>query len=234
MIKITDIKKSYKDVNALKGINLTIEENKITLLLGPNGAGKTTLIKIILGILFPDSGTVVFKREARIGYMQEGQVGKPDWTVERYLRFIGELCEIDRKLLSKKLEVLFDRYELKEKRNASITSLSSGQKQRVKWIQSIIVEPDVLVLDEPTSGLDPIGKIEMRKHIMQEKEKGKTVLVSSHLLDEVEKYGDNYLILVDGRIIDRGNVKSVSEKDLETYFYQIVSDSKGVRDENDI
>jgi len=224
MIEVLNVRKSYKDVEALKGVDLTIKENEITLILGPNGAGKTTLMKIILGILFPDSGEVIFKRDIRFGYMQEERVGKLNWTVGRYLKFIAELCGMDGKTFNKKLDSLLEQFELKKKRNAQIGTLSSGQKQRVKWIQSIIVEPDILMLDEPTLGLDPIGKVEMRKSIKEQKEKGKTVIVSSHLLDEVEKYGDNYIILVDGKVKDEGKVKEVGEKDLETYFYKTVKE----------
>jgi len=222
MIEVINIEKSYKDIKALKGVSFKVKEGEIFLILGPNGAGKTTLMKIILGLLFPDEGKILLERKVTFGYMQEEKVGKPDWKVERYLRFVGELGGLDKKEIENRIELLLERLGLKEKRNVRIKELSHGLRQRVKWAQSILLEPDVLILDEPTSGLDPIGKIEMRNWIKEEKEKGKTIIISSHLLDEMEKIGDRFLILVKGEIKDEGEIRNLQGKDLETHFYNIV------------
>lgn len=227
MIKIIDLKKSYKKVKALKGISFEIKEGEIFLILGPNGAGKTTLIKIILGILFPDHGKVLFKRKVTFGYMQEEEMGKCDWKVERYLRFIGELGGLDRKTLNHRMDFLFEKLGLKGKRVSRIKELSHGLRQRLKWAQAVLLEPEVLVLDEPTSGLDPIGKVEIRNWMKEEKTKGKTIIISSHLLDEMEKIGDRFMILANGEKKDEGIIGRLEEKDLETHFYDVVKGESG-------
>ncbi|MCM8804421.1 MAG: ABC transporter ATP-binding protein [Candidatus Omnitrophica bacterium] len=163
MIEVSNIKKHYGKTLALKEVSLKVEKGEIFLILGPNGAGKTTLIKIILGLLFPDDGRVILPERCVFGYMPEENVGKPDWKVERYLKFIGELCKIEKETLYKRLYFFLEKFGLKDKRNAKIKELSHGMKQRVKLIQALLITPDILLLDEPTSGLDPIGKIEMRK-----------------------------------------------------------------------
>lgn len=124
-----------------------------------------------------------------------------------------------------------ERLKLKEKRESRIKELSHGLKQRLKWAQAILLEPEILVLDEPTSGLDPIGKVEMRKWIKEEKEKGKTIIISSHLLDEMEKIGDRFIILVNGKKKDEGLIEKLKEKDLEAHFYNVV---KGESNEGNI
>ncbi|MCP2520944.1 ABC transporter ATP-binding protein [Candidatus Aminicenantes bacterium AC-335-A11] len=231
MIEVINLKKRYKNIKALKGISFEIKEGEIFLILGPNGAGKTTLIKIILGILFPDEGKVLFRKKPVFGYMQEEKIGKPDWKVERYLRFIGDLGGIDKRMLNKRILGILERLKLKEKRESRIKELSHGLKQRLKWAQAILLEPEILVLDEPTSGLDPIGKVEMRKWIKEEKEKGKTIIISSHLLDEMEKIGDRFIILVNGKKKDEGLIEKLKEKDLEAHFYNVV---KGESNEGNI
>ncbi len=222
MIEAIDIKKSYKNVKALKGISFEVKKGEIFLILGPNGAGKTTLMKIILGILFPDDGKVLLERKVTFGYMQEEKIGKPDWRVERYLRFIGGLSRMDKKTLNERVELLLERFDLKEKRNVRIKELSQGMRQRVKWLQCVLLEPEILILDEPTSGLDPIGKIEMRNWIKEERDKGKTIIISSHLLDEMEKIGDRFMILAKGNKKDEGVISSLDGKDLEAHFLKVV------------
>lgn len=231
MINVIDLKKSYRDVRALKGVSFEVKEGEIFLVLGPNGAGKTTLIKTILGLLFPDDGKVSFQKKATFGYMQEEKIGKPEWKVERYLRFVGELAGLDTRTINDRIELLLERLGLKEKREARIKELSHGLRQRVKWAQSVLLDPEILILDEPTSGLDPIGKVEMRQWIKEEKDKGKTIIISSHLLDEMEKIGDRFMILVKGEKKNEEMIGKLEGKDLEAYFYDVV---KGEGDEGSV
>jgi ABC-2 type transport system ATP-binding protein len=226
MISLSGVKKSYASVQALAGIDLKIEEGEIFLLLGPNGSGKTTLMKIIMGLLFPDEGNVVFQKKVRIGYMQEEKFAKTDWSVEQYLRFIGELGGMSIPDISNRLSLLLKRYGLHEKKNTKIRELSKGLRQRVKWMQALFLDPDLYILDEPTSGLDPICKVEMRQWIKNEYERGKTILITSHLLDEMEKIGSRFVILHQGKIKGQGAVSDLKTEDLESFFYRIVKETK--------
>lgn len=158
MIEVIGIKKSYKNVKALNGVSFEVKESEIFLILGPNGAGKTTLMKIILGLLYPDEGKVLVKRKASFGYMQEEKIGKPDWKVERYLRFISELGGLDKNILNDRIELLLERLELKEKRNSKIKELSHGLRQRVKWAQATLLDPEILILDEPPQVLTQLAR----------------------------------------------------------------------------
>jgi ABC-2 type transport system ATP-binding protein len=222
MIEIKNISKSYKKVKALDNVSVKITEGEIFLLLGPNGAGKTTLLKLLLELIFPDSGSIVINRDIKIGYMQEEKFGKSEWKVDQILRCVGELGNIPVDELNKRIEEVLEKCQLLKKRKAKIKELSKGLRQRVKWAQTVLLNPPLLILDEPTSGLDPIGKVEIREWIKEEKEKGKTIIISTHLLDEMEKIGTYFSILVNGKLVDEGKVDKLVSKDLETYFYNIV------------
>lgn len=229
MINIFAVKKRYPRVQALEGIDLDIAEGQIFLLLGPNGAGKTTLIKIMLGLLFADEGQVHFSKKIRFGYMQEEKFPKTDWSVETYLRFIGELSEMKPGKIEDRVVLLLEKFALTEKRRSKIRDLSKGLRQRLKWAQALFMDPEVLVLDEPSSGLDPIGKIEMRQWIKEEYEKGKTIIISTHMLDEMEKLGSHFAILDRGRIKKQGAVADLKTEGLESFFYRVI---KGKDNEN--
>lgn len=223
MIEIKNISKTYKKVKALDNVSVKIEKGEIFLLLGNNGAGKTTLLKLILRLIFPDSGSIVLNRKnLKIGYMQEEKFGKSEWTVEQILKCVGELENISMYELNKKIEDVLLKCQLLKKRKAKIKELSKGLKQRIKWAQAILLDPPLLILDEPTSGLDPMGKIEVRRWIKKEKDKGKTIIISTHLLDEMEKIGTYFSILTNGKLADEGKINKLVSEDLETHFYNII------------
>ncbi|MFQ6083725.1 MAG: ABC transporter ATP-binding protein [Candidatus Aminicenantia bacterium] len=223
MIEIEDLKKTYNGkIEALKGISFKVKKGEIALFLGPNGAGKTTAIKIILGLRRADSGRVnLFSHN--IGYMPEGEIGKKDWKVEDYLKFLAQLRGVQD--VKNKVDKLLEKYNAKEMRKMKLRELSKGMRQRIKWIQAVLSEPEILILDEPTSGFDPLGKIEIRKWIKEKKEEGRTILISSHLLDEMEKTGDNYTIINNGLIVNKGRIDEIKEKGLEEHFYEVVKGS---------
>jgi ABC-2 type transport system ATP-binding protein len=231
MIEIKNIKKSYKETNALKGISLSVKKGETLLILGPNGAGKTTLMKVLLGLIYPDAGEISIDGDVKIGYMQEERFGKPGWTVLRLLRYAGELAGLEGDVLEERIDVMLRKFQVEKKKNSRIKELSKGLRQRVKCAQAALIDPDIFILDEPTSGLDPIGKIEMRNWIKEENEKGKTIIISSHLLDEMEKTGTRFTILVEGEIRDEGDIGKLPARDLEQYFYNIV---KGEQNEDRI
>lgn len=223
MIEIKDLRKTYNGkIEALKGISFKVEKGEIALFLGPNGAGKTTTIKIILSLRRADSGKVNLLSH-NIGYIPEGEIGKRDWKVEDYLKFLAQLRAVQR--VENKVDKLLEKYNAKEMRKMKLRELSKGMYQRIKWIQAVLSEPEILIFDEPTSGFDPLGKIEIRKWIKEKKEEGRTILISSHLLDEMQKIGDSYTIINKGLIVDKGRIDEIKEKALEEHFYEVVKGS---------
>jgi len=223
MIEIKDLRKAYNGkIEALKGISFKVKKGEIALFLGPNGAGKTTTIKIILGLRRADSGRANLLSH-NIGYIPEGEIGKRDWKVESYLKFLAQMRGVQD--VENKVDNLLEKYNAKQMRQMKLKELSKGMHQRIKWIQAVLSEPEILILDEPTSGFDPLGKIEIRKWIKEKKEEGTTILISSHFLDEMQKIGDSYTIINQGLIVDKGKIDEIKEKGLEEHFYEIVKGS---------
>lgn len=224
MIEIQDLKKTYNGkIEALKGISFRIEKGEIALFLGLNGAGKTTAIKIILGLRRANSGKISLLSH-NIGYVPEGEIGKKDWRVEDYLEFLAQLREVQS--VEDRVNNVLEKYKAKEMRRRRLRELSKGMYQKIKWIQAVLSDPEILILDEPTSGFDPMGKVEFRNWIMEKKEEGRTILITSHLLDEMQKIGDTYIIINKGLIVDKGKIDEMKGKALEEHFYEVVKESQ--------
>lgn len=230
MIRIEKLFKEYPNgTRALGGVSFELRDNEVLLLLGPNGAGKTTCIRILLGLRFASSGDICPKLDpAGIGYVPEGEVGKLGWTVDSYLTFLGRLRGLSESRTSERSRSLLEKLGIGHAGRMKLAELSKGMKQRFKWVQALLHDPAILVLDEPTSDLDPIGKKEIRDLVQAEKDRGKTILLSSHLLAEVEKVGDRFVILNRGCVVSEGTIEQVRENgDLEGHFLAAVSGSEG-------
>ncbi|MHB2026545.1 MAG: ABC transporter ATP-binding protein [Elusimicrobiota bacterium] len=219
-----------KMLRGVENINLEITPGETFGLLGLNGSGKTTTFKLILGLLKPTQGTVsIFSRKpeipevrARIGYLPELPYFPSSSTPERRLRFYGRLSGIPDRILNEKIkECLTDSGLVKARR---IHELSKGMLQRLAMAQAIIHDPDLLVLDEPASGLDPLALKDMRDMLDSLREKGKTILISSHGISEVEKLCDRVGIMKDGRLVRllRHEDWKNSPGGLETLFVETV------------
>ncbi len=209
MIEITDLKKSYGQVQALRGISFAIAPGQIVGLLGPNGAGKTTIIKIITGYLQPDAGTAVVdgldvlshtrEVQARIGYLPENAPLYPELSVQSYLRMMADLRQIPPATQQARISEAVYATGLTEHLTRPIGELSKGYRQRVGLAQAILHQPKLLILDEPTVGLDPTQIVEIRR-LIQRLAKHATVLFSSHILSEVEALCDRAIILINGLV----------------------------------
>ncbi|MFP4109376.1 MAG: ABC transporter ATP-binding protein, partial [Desulfonatronovibrio sp.] len=216
-------------VLALKNMDLRVETGEIIGILGPNGAGKTTAVKLIMGLIRPSEGEIIFKDRpldpshirSGIGYLPESFRPNPNLTVGEYVtmhcRLAGLSAEADRQAKDLLKQVGMDKFL-----NRRISNLSKGMGQRVGMAQAFAGEPDFLILDEPTSGLDPIGKSEVIEFLLQMKERGKTILFCSHILSEVERLCDRIGIMVRGNLNFVGTVPDFLEKwqvdDLEKGF----------------
>src|SRR5438552_4103018 len=219
-----NLTKVYKDfwgrdkVRALDDLNLTIERGEVFGLLGPNGSGKSTTIKLLLGLIFPTAGSArVLGQPAgnteineRIGFLPEESYLYRFLNGEEILRFYGKLFKIPRKELNRRVPELLDTVGLDAKsRKRKLREYSKGMARRIGLAQALINNPDLILLDEPTTGLDPIGTREMKDLILSLKAQGKTVLLCSHLLADVQDVCDRITILFRGRMQTLGQVKDL-------------------------
>lgn len=223
VIKVEDLWKIYSDGTvALQGINLEIERDTTCVVAGPNGAGKTTLLRILDGELKATKGFVSvlsmdlekdrFKINKRIGVMpQEGQLFE-DLTVWEHIYYFSVLKGLSRNEARRETARLIDVLELSEKKDALIRNLSGGLKKRVNLAQALAGNNDLTMLDEPTAGLDPEARLSTLKLISDLHRDGKTVIVTTHYLDEVEEYVDKVIILNKGKILIEGSVDKVLNK----------------------
>jgi ABC-2 type transport system ATP-binding protein len=216
-----NLSKVYKDfwgrdkVRALENLDLTIHRGEVFGLLGPNGSGKSTTIKLLLGLIFPSAGSASVLGHAtgdsaineRIGFLPEESYLYRFLNGEEILRFYGRLFKIDRRTLNKRVPELLDIVGLDGKaRKRKLREYSKGMARRIGLAQALINNPDLILLDEPTTGLDPIGTREMKDLIVSLKQQGKTVLLCSHLLADVQDVCDRVTILFRGKMQALGNV----------------------------
>jgi len=209
MIEVSDLKKSYGSVEALRGVSFSIAPGQIVGLLGPNGAGKTTIIKILTGYLQPDAGTVTIDSldvltqtrqiQARIGYLPENAPLYPELSVQSYLTMMANLRQIPVPEQRARISEAVYATGLADHLARPIGQLSKGFRQRVGLAQAILHRPKLLILDEPTVGLDPTQIVEIRRLIRRLAEHA-TVLFSTHILSEVEALCDRAIILMNGLV----------------------------------
>lgn len=207
MLEIKGIKKTYGKTVAMDTFQATFHEGQVYSAVGPNGAGKTTLIRMIAGLLTPDSGEVLLngmntgKRECKqlIGYVPEFDMGYPKLTV-------GELVQMEIRLKyhgkwAEQAEELLHDFELSDKTGKLIEECSGGMKKKLELVMSLLGEPKLLLLDEPTNAVDTTGLLTLKRYILQAKERGTIILVTSHVLDFVSSIADNSLFLNKGVLV---------------------------------
>jgi len=223
VIETRALSKVYRDfwgrpkVRALKALDLEIKQGEVFGLLGPNGSGKTTTIKLLLGLLFPIEGqALVFGKDAtdvgknqRIGYLPEESYLYRFLNAEETLDFYGRLFAIPHDVLRRRIDELIKLVRLEPARKRQLKEYSKGMTRRIGLAQALINEPDLILLDEPTSGLDPIGTREMKDMILELRDEGKTVVMCSHLLADVQDVCDRIAILHQGELKELGRVDSL-------------------------
>jgi len=218
-----------KEIAAVTDLTLSIEPGETVAIVGPNGSGKTTTMKILLGLIFPTEGEVsVFGRapgdyevQTRIGYLPEAPYFYEFLNGRELLEFYGKLCGVPRKTLLPRIDQLLKMVELDERgADIPIRVYSRGMRQRIGIAQAMINDPDLLILDEPTNGLDPLGTVQVRQFILEQKRRKRTILLCSHLLSEVEAVADRVAILHRGKLIAVG---PVAELVPESQQWQLVA-----------
>jgi len=223
VIETRNLTKVYRDfwgrqkVRALKALDLEVRRGEIFGLLGPNGSGKSTTIKLLLGLLFPTNGrALVFGRDATdvsknqwIGYLPEESYLYKFLNAEETLDFYGRLFDMPASVRRERVAELIDQVELGWAKRRQLREYSKGMTRRIGLAQALINDPDLILLDEPTTGLDPIGTRDMKDMILQLRERGKTVLMCSHLLADVQDVCDRIAILHQGELKELGRVDSL-------------------------
>ena len=202
---------------AVRGLDLEVAPGQVYGLLGPNGSGKSTTLKIILGLVSPTQGsTAIFGRDSRevgsreaVGFLPENPYFYRYLTAAETLRFYGKLCGLGGAKLKKRTGELLDLVGLQEARDRRLGGYSKGMLQRIGLAQALIQEPKLVVLDEPTAGVDPAGSRDIRDLILDLKRRGVTVLLSSHLLAQVQEICDRVGILAGGVLVREGRVEDL-------------------------
>lgn len=240
-IKVEKLKKSLKSRSkkfVLDDISFELYQSEITALLGLNGAGKTTLIKLMLSLLEADSGSITLsdniignKGIKRIGYLPESFAGTSyELTVNSFLRFICNLNGVPSKKIEDEIDKVLEAVELTDHKKQLVAKLSKGMRTRLGLAQSLIGDPLLLILDEPTDGLDPQGRKDIIRLLNNLKKSGKTILISSHVLGEIENLADSILILDQGKLLLSDKIADI----IQSFNAGIDSSDNLKEDENNI
>ncbi len=216
MIALKNIEKKFGKFHVLKNISLEVQPGKITAIVGPNGSGKTTIIKSILGLVKPDSGDILINDKSiigehlyrkNIGYMPQSASFPENLTVQEVIKMIADLRNEKIDLDSNLINIL----NLLPEMNKQIKNLSGGNKQKLSAYIALIFNPSIIILDEPTAGLDPVASSNLKQRILEECSNGKTIILTSHIMTDIEELADNIIFLIDGKIVFDGEVKDLIE-----------------------
>ncbi|MFN4152333.1 MAG: ABC transporter ATP-binding protein, partial [Candidatus Sericytochromatia bacterium] len=223
-----NLKKSFGKLNVLKGINLSLKKGHVIAVMGPNGSGKTTFLKSLVGLVIPDSGEVLingnsiknnWKYRDFIGYMPQIARYPENLKVKELIEMIkdirGSKSELD--------EELIDLLKISNINEKTMVTLSGGNKQRVSAVLAFLFNQDIVILDEPTAGLDPVSSEHVKSKILKEKEKGKLIIVTSHIMSEVEEIADRIIYILEGNIHIDNTVEEIKLKTNESRLSKAIA-----------
>ena len=228
MITITGLQKRFGKLAVLRGIDLNIAPGKVTAIVGPNGSGKTTLIKTLLGLVRPDSGTISLagvslngdpSYREMIGYMPQAGKFPENLTVSEVLRLVKDV----RRHSGPLDEALFEQFQLAESLNKPIRTLSGGTRQKLSATIAFLFRPEILILDEPTAGLDPVASAQLKDKICRERDGGRTVILTSHIMSEIEALSDILVYLQDGKVFYNGTLAAMIHSSGETRLERAIA-----------
>ena len=213
MIAFNNLHKSFGKLTVLDGLDLAIKKGGIFAILGPNGSGKTTLIKCLLGMVIPNKGEIIFENESvlkkweyrnNLNYLPQIANFPPNLTVTELINMVKNLRPKE-----SNEQDLIELFGLKGFMNKKLGNLSGGTKQKVNIVLTFMFDSDLIILDEPTTGLDPIALIHLKELIQKEKENGKTILITTHIMSVVEELADEIVFLLDGKIYFKGSIEAL-------------------------
>jgi Cu-processing system ATP-binding protein len=216
MIEVERISKRFGKLQVLDQVDLKLEKGECIALIGPNGCGKTTLIKSILGMVLPDSGNIIFNKKSianeyeyrrNMGYMP--QIGRypENMTIAQIINMIKSIRNEDDQLD----EDLYFSFELEKLQHKRMSTLSGGTTQKVSATLAFLFNPDVLILDEPTAGLDPLASEILKEKIIKEKQKGKLIIITSHLLSELDDLVSQIVFIQEGKVVLHKGVEELKK-----------------------
>ena len=227
LLSIDSVSKHYGDFTALNKVSLNIKEGSIFGLLGPNGAGKTTLIRIINQITQPDEGKVLFNNEPLnikhikdIGYLPEERGLYPKMNVGDQVVYLAQLKGLDRDTAKSELKKWFDKFKIEDWWNKKVTELSKGMAQKVQFIVTVLHKPKLLIFDEPFSGFDPINANLIKDEILDLREKGATIIFSTHRMESVEELCEDIALINKSNKILDGNLYDIKTK-FKSNIYEV-------------
>ena len=232
LLEIKNVTKMFLDTTAVDDLSFKVRGGETFGLLGPNGAGKTTMMRMIMNIILPDEGEILYEGEARqklknlhFGYLPEERGLYPRITVLELLIYFGTLNNLP----SRKAEVeairLLDRLGLVEFADSRVNQLSKGMQQKVQFIAAILHDPEVLILDEPFTGLDPINQIVLRDILQEFKSKNKILIISTHQMEQAEKLCDHICLINQGKVITDGKMSAIKRQQRENAYYLETDDT---------
>ncbi len=228
MININTISKSYGRLPVLREVSMNFAPGRCTALLGPNGSGKTTLIKSILGLVRADSGDVLvnainvssnWSYRSLIGYMPQIARYPDNLSVQELLDMIAQVRQEE----ALRMQELIDVFELRAHLDKSMKSLSGGTRQKVSAVAALMFDVPVLILDEPTAGLDPLMARRLKDVIQVEKSKGRTIILTTHILAEIEELADDIAFLLEGQLLFHGTREELLSVTGQTQFERAVA-----------
>ncbi len=234
-LEVLDVRKVYGDFVAVGGVSMAVPPGTVFGLLGPNGAGKTTTIRMILDIIAPDSGEIhLFGRKRRpedldrVGYLPEERGLYRKMTAVEHLAFLGQLHGLDGKEAKRRAEVWLERLDLADRAKAKVEELSKGMQQKIQLAGTVLHEPEVVILDEPFSGLDPINQGLFKDVLSDFKREGRTILFSTHVMEQAEKLCDHICLISRGRAILQGELAAI-KREKGGNSYRVVADGELAR-----
>ncbi len=218
IIDIKNVSKHYDGIKAVDGISFSVAEGSVFGLLGPNGAGKTTIIRMIMKIMYPDSGEIALfgspiaqVKKERIGYLPEERGLYRKMKVLDMLVFFGEIKSMNKKDASREASAWLDRLDLSKYAGKKAEELSKGMQQKIQFIATVLHNPELIILDEPFAGLDPVNTNMLKDIILDFHRSGKTVIFSTHMMEQVERICDNICLINKGKKVLEGALNEVKK-----------------------
>tara|TARA_X000001036_G_scaffold198773_1_gene187018 strand:- start:113 stop:1018 length:906 start_codon:yes stop_codon:yes gene_type:complete len=237
MLQITNLTKQFKKIKAVDNISFKVQQGDIYGFLGPNGAGKTTSIRMIMGIIKPDNGSIKLNasdintiNRKNLGYLPEDRGLYQKQNLSEILDYFGCLKGLDKKEANNRANLWLERFNLDDQKRRKVEELSKGNQQKIQFIIALLHDPQLIILDEPFTGLDPVNQILLKEVIKEKQEEGKTIIFSTHQMEQVERLCNNICLINKGHILLEGPLseirKSHSEDAIELNFSGKIDNSK--------
>lgn len=242
LLEVKNLKKYFATQKAVDDISLSIEPGQIFGLLGPNGAGKTTLIRMITGIFYPDSGSIIFDGKpfdpandiSKIGYMPEERGLYKKMKIGEQTLYLAQLKGLGKKEATEKIKQWFARFEMESWWNKKVEDLSKGMQQKLQFVTTVLHNPKLVILDEPFSGLDPVNSNLIKDEIFNLAKNGSTIIFSTHRMEQVEEICDHIVLVNRGQKILDGTVSQVKQDFKEDLYKIAFTENSIALEENEV